>query len=70
MLLFSDGINRLISFLELKHSGIPSINPLKTKGRLLHLKIQFVPRSRHFSSRLQKTVSLCCKWHKSLFVLR
>jgi hypothetical protein len=26
------------------------INPLKTKRRLLYLKIQFVPRSKHFSS--------------------
>jgi hypothetical protein len=28
------------------------INPLKTKHRLLYLKTQFVPRSKHFSSRL------------------
>ena len=28
------------------------VNPLKTKRRLLYLKIQFVPRSKHFSSRL------------------
>ena len=28
------------------------INSLKTNGRLLHLKTQFVPRSKHFSSRL------------------
>ena len=28
------------------------INPLKTKGRLLYLKTQFVPRSKHFLSRL------------------
>ena len=28
------------------------INPLNTKRRLLHLKTQFVPRSKHFSSRL------------------
>ena len=27
-------------------------NPLKTKRRLLYLKTQFVPRSKHFSSRL------------------
>ena len=38
--------------------------------RLLYLKTQFVPRSKHFSSRLYKPTSLCCKWHKSLFVLR
>ena len=31
---------------------IPDINPLNTKRRLLYLKIQFVPRSKHFSSRL------------------
>ena len=29
-----------------------NINPLKTKCRLLSLKTQFVPRSKHFSSRL------------------
>jgi len=28
------------------------LKPLKTKGRLLYLKTQFVPRSKHFSSRL------------------
>ena len=28
------------------------INPLKTKIRELYLKTQFVPRSKHFSSRL------------------
>ena len=28
------------------------INPLQTKRRLLYLKTQFVPRSKHFSSRL------------------
>ena len=27
-------------------------NPLNTKRRLFYLKIQFVPRSKHFSSRL------------------
>jgi len=32
--------------------AIPAINPLKTKRRLLYLKTQFVPRSKHFSSRL------------------
>ena len=43
---------------------------LNTKRRLLYLKTQFVPRSKHFSSRLWNPISLCCKWHKSLFVLR
>ena len=28
------------------------VNPLNTKRRLLYLKTQFVPRSKHFSSRL------------------
>jgi hypothetical protein len=28
------------------------INPLQTKRRLLYLKTQFVPRSKHFSSRI------------------
>jgi len=46
------------------------VNLLKTKSRLLYLKVQFVLRSKHFSSLLQKPISLCCKWHKSLFVLR
>jgi len=27
-------------------------------------------RCKHFSSRLWKPNSFCCKWHKSLFVLR
>ena len=46
------------------------INLLETKRRLLYLKTQSVPRCKHFSSRLQKPICLCCKWHKSLFVLR
>jgi len=29
-----------------------NINPLKMKSRILYLKTQFVPRSKHFSSRL------------------
>jgi hypothetical protein len=45
-------------------------NPLQTNRRLFYLKTQSVPRCKHFSSRLQKPISLCCKWHKSLFVLR
>ena len=45
------------------------INPLQPKRRPLYLKIQSVPRCKHFSSGLQKPISLCCKWHKSLFVL-
>jgi hypothetical protein len=45
-----------------------TISLLKAKPKLLYLKTQFVPRSKHFSSRLLKPISLCCKWHKSLFV--
>ena len=30
----------------------PKFNPLNTKRRLLYLKTKFVPRSKHFSSRL------------------
>jgi hypothetical protein len=46
------------------------INPLNTKHKQLYLKAQFVPRSKHFSSRLQIPISLWYKWYKSLFVLR
>jgi hypothetical protein len=35
-----------------EESVVPHFNPLKTKRRLLYLKPQFVPRSKHFSSRL------------------
>jgi hypothetical protein len=40
-------------------------NLLKTEHRLVYLKAQSVPRCKHFLSRLP--ISLCCKWHKSLF---
>jgi hypothetical protein len=49
---------------------LETINLLKTKRRLLYLKAQFVPRCKHFSSRLYKTISLWWNWHKSLLVLR
>ena len=29
-----------------------AVNPLKTKHRILYIQFQFVPRSKHFSSRL------------------
>ena len=32
--------------------NLRNFNPLKTKRRLLYLKMKFVPRSKHFSSRL------------------
>ena len=44
-------------------------NPLKPMRKRLYLNPQSVPRCKHFSSRLQKPLSLCYKWHKSLFVL-
>jgi len=44
--------------------------PLNTHPRPLHLKTHTVPRCKRFSSRLQKPISLCSKWHKSPFVLR
>ena len=37
---------------QLLYNEEPHMNPLNTKRRLLYLKIQFVPRSKHFSSRL------------------
>ena len=37
---------------DLPNALLLIINPLKTNGRLLYLKTQFVPRSKHFSSRL------------------
>jgi hypothetical protein len=46
------------------------VNPLKTKRRPLYLKSQSVPRCKHFSKQKKKPISLCCKWHMSLFVLR
>jgi hypothetical protein len=48
---------------------IYSINPLNTKRKLFHLKIQFVPRSKHFSSRLKKQINLCYTRQKSLFAV-
>ena len=61
-----------IPTVRFQHNLSPTINfsPLNTMRTLLYLKTQFVPRSKHFSSRLYKPISLCCKWHKSLSVLR
>jgi len=33
-------------------AAISQVNPLKAKRRLFYLKTQFLPRSKHFSSRL------------------
>ena len=58
--------NGLYPFNYTKHNGMANINllkptghvmhqqfnPLKTKRRLLYLKTQYVPRSKHFSFRL------------------
>jgi len=57
-----------VNYFDVFH--LSNISLLKTKRSLLYLKTQFVPRSKHFSSPLQKPISLCCKWHRSLFVLR
>ena len=43
--------NKIIKMKEMLSFG-SKFNPLKTKLRLLYLKTQFVPRSKHFSSRL------------------
>jgi hypothetical protein len=43
-------INKRIQHSILNHAAY--FNSLKTKSRLLYLKTQFVPRSKHFSSRL------------------
>ena len=64
------GFKSLILLIVSYDIDATKINPLKTKRRPLYLKTQSVPRSKNFSSRLQKPISLCCKWHKSLFVLR
>jgi hypothetical protein len=42
----------IIRHVNLFSESFPHINPLNTKRRLLYLKTQFVPRSKHFSSRL------------------
>jgi hypothetical protein len=54
----------------ISYDEIQLINPLKTKRRLLYLKTQSIPCSEYFSSQIWKPVGLCCKWYKSLFVLR
>ena len=46
---------RLLDIAREKNGAVEedrTFNPLKTKRRLLYLKTQFVPRSKHFSSRL------------------
>jgi hypothetical protein len=48
--------------------GSECVNHLKTKCRPLYLKTQIVQHSKHFSSQLQKLISLCRTRHKSLFV--
>jgi hypothetical protein len=59
-----------IDLLGLCYVFICIVSLLKTKWRQLHLKVQFVPRCKHFSSRLQKPLIYWWMWHKSLFVLR
>ena len=43
---------KTVCLLILVFLHLTAFNPLKTKRRLLYLKTQFVPRSKHFSSRL------------------
>jgi hypothetical protein len=45
------------------------LNVLKTEHKLFYLKTQFVPRSKHFSSWLQKSVSWCYIGQQSLSVI-
>ena len=59
-----------LAYGHILNQKLATINPLNTKRRPLYLKTHFVPRSKNFSYRLQKPISLRCKWHKSLFVLR
>ena len=42
----------ILAFKLLLRDSAAYFNPLNTKRRLLYLKTQFVPRSKHFSSRL------------------
>ena len=46
------GVRRLYTPQYGAHPPRKRINPLNTKLRLLYLKTQFVPRSKHFSSQL------------------
>jgi hypothetical protein len=49
-----NAIGHLLALLahHILHVGRIRVNPLKTKRRLVYLKTQFVPRCKHFSSRL------------------
>jgi hypothetical protein len=67
---FNHALQYVSQFSTRTLSFVLDSKPLKTKRRQLYLKTQSVPRCKHFSSRLYKPISLCCKWHKSLFVLR
>jgi len=42
----------LVKIKNLPNDGLTKFNPLQTNRRLLYLKTQFVPRCKHFSSRL------------------
>ena len=45
-------LQRELLQLEISRIFCNFINPLNTKRRLFYLKAQFIPRSKHFSSRL------------------
>ena len=49
----SDNEKGTCVFIDVEMSGDRNVtNPLNTKRRLLYLKAQFVPRSKHFSYQL------------------
>ena len=48
----TEGRKVLVRTVERIFQIYSGLNPLNTKRRLLYLKTQFVPRSKHFSSRL------------------
>ena len=54
IILSSTHVSRLLynNFTDQHFAVYSYVNPLNTKRRLLYLKTQFVPRSKHFSSRL------------------
>jgi len=46
----TEGWLQLVTYIELSEMCV--VNPFQTKSRMLYLKTQFVPRCKHFSSRL------------------
>ena len=50
----TSAVARAVTLLDMlwRRTTVRAFNPLNTKRRLLYLKTQFVPRSKHFSSQL------------------